>query len=486
MESYFGNILAIESAEIEMKKIVRAVKFYEDLETLNIREAENRAFMEDGGSFETLCAFYEDAETEEMVKKKKSIRKRAWESVLNLCRKIKKFFETKEEEQIDPNQEVVVDATNRKIRKNLIDFFKKWKNSLSHPCKNPKAFIKAIVPLAVLIGGIMAIKAKGKKISKKKKTTKSETAAPISKKTQSVQPTSLPPKNNTVKEKVKAEEGEVVVKAGELLKDKKELESEVLEPLTKATEELVDVDAQLRDKFAKEYAKELDELNKSIEQVSKTVSILKEQRANLESELESLKEQSSKSTDEIDKAYDDVRLAKKKLHGDFSEKNKMYKESPEKLDHRTRDLFQRVEKLEKYTDKKEEEHKKLSDELFKLYISPTKDRKKIAIIEEKIKRMDLRIIKAMDLSSEIKKYKIRPSKELEERVKKLEKQRDELIKKHENLNDEIYKKSLQLKRLEYEQDKKIDEMESLKNRAGLVGELKEKGLDEVIRNGRKR
>lgn len=157
MESYFDT-LYMEEAEIQMQKAIRVSEFYESMEELNMREVELHA-LNDGGSFDTFCEYYGEAASKD-GDKKEGILKRAWESILNLLHKIKEFFTKKKDRKIDKKKKVAVKKSDQDIRKKIIEFFKKYKNAISHPKSNPKAFAAAIAPLVALVGSIAVIKAK--------------------------------------------------------------------------------------------------------------------------------------------------------------------------------------------------------------------------------------------------------------------------------------------------------------------------------------
>ena len=189
----------LEEAQINMEKAILVSTFYEDMEDLKIREAELKA-LNDGGSFDSFCEYYEDAASD--GQKKDGIIKRAWSAILNFCRKIKEFFSKNNKTPKNSSEKVEEDANDKEVRGKFFDFFKKWGNALSHPKSNPKAFIAAIAPLAALI---VAVKAIRKKKSKKVQTTKGE----LSKETNLIHKLIIDPITKASDELVKVDEGDL-------------------------------------------------------------------------------------------------------------------------------------------------------------------------------------------------------------------------------------------------------------------------------------
>lgn len=403
----------LEEAELQMKKMVRTAQFYDDMKILQIREAENRAFMEDGGSFETLCNFYEEAAEE--VEKKKNIFKRAWEAILNFCRKIKELFTKNKTSNVDNNKEVSVDKNKRDIRKKLISFFNKWKNALAHPRSNPKAFLKTVAPLAALLASIVALKAVH---SHNKKSSK------------------------------KNDQGKVRVKVKELQKDQEDLNNVVLNTITSAAEEMTQETG----------TETSEEINKAKQQMSAVASEVKSQVIDIQAEIKTAEQEISNLRNRSGDLYSEhLRL---EMKGNKEREEKISK-NPEELSDEDKNIIKRGKKLEaeenelvekirgvsRQLDKISEDKKKLKEEKNKEGISESEKERLTNAIDKLIAEEKSLLKESGNYSRrwttlrdlEDKYWGKLKSPEVRKRLKELEKEMDKLTTKRQYYEKRIKK-----------------------------------------------
>lgn len=299
----------LEEAQLAMEKAIQVSEFYEDMEELNIREAECRA-LSAGGGFQTLCDYFEDATGDS--EKKDSIIKRAWEAILNFCRKIKELFTGKKENKADPSAKVQTDSVMKESRGKIISFFKKYGTALSHPIENPKAFIKAVTPLVAMVAAVKLIK-------KKKSSKVAATVGELQKESKDLKQYVLHPiasasealaRKNTAK--LSKEDLALINKAksafGYTLTDMNRQQSTLLKEMgesLKVSEQIVDADKWVDDISAKTTPQAIGEnkkrLDREAETLGKDKAILKLRMERIEKDIEELNNKHIINTDEDEK-----------------------------------------------------------------------------------------------------------------------------------------------------------------------------------------
>lgn len=146
--------VAVESAELNVDRLLNTFTALETASELDLRDAELRCISE-SGDIEDLERYYVESK-EKTEEKKEGLLKRIWEAIKKICRSIKEFF-TGKKNTIDPNK-------TYKAPKGLISKLKAMfgvlKNIGSNIVKWMKQHWKGATFVAV--GGILSVILAGK------------------------------------------------------------------------------------------------------------------------------------------------------------------------------------------------------------------------------------------------------------------------------------------------------------------------------------